>query len=158
VSVNVTPDESHGQLNATELRAWRGLIETSALLRHRLDQLLLADSGLSGSDYPILLALHEAGAPTLRSSDLAERIGWERSRLSHHLGRMERRGLIARARHQADNRGADISLTPHGRETFLGATVAHSAAVRSHFADVLTDRQLRSLGDIMDSLAQHLTS
>ena len=145
-----------GTLSAIELRAWRGLIETSAVLRHRLDRLLLADSGLSGSDYPILVNLHESGDRTVRSSELAESIGWERSRLSHQLGRMERRGLIERRQNKADSRGSEVYLTPHGRSTYLGATKAHSQAVRAHFADVLRTDQIEALGEIMETLARHL--
>lgn len=150
------PDADDGQLNAVELRAWRGLIETSALLRHRLDQLLVADSGLSGSDYPILVTLHEADTPTLRSSELARRIGWERSRLSHQLARMQRRGLISRTPHETDSRGWEIGLTGIGRETYLAATSAHSRAVRTNFADILSAEQLQQLGDIMDLIDRHL--
>lgn len=143
-------------LTPSELRAWRALIETTGRLRHRLDALLLADSGLSGSDYPILLALHEADTPRLRASQLADRIGWERSRLSHQLRRMERRGLLKRTVDEDDSRGANVSLTRAGERAFLGATVAHSDAVRTHFVAALSDRQLRQLIEIMDTLAAHL--
>jgi DNA-binding MarR family transcriptional regulator len=147
-----------GALDAAELRVWRGLIETSAVLRHRLDRLLLADSGLSGSDYPVLVRLSEAADQVIRSSELAEGIGWERSRLSHQLARMERRGLVERRRHDADSRGSEVRLTAQGRATYLGATKAHSRAVRTHFADVLSDDQINALGEIMDTLARHLAA
>lgn len=151
------PARGEGDLDATELRAWRALIETTALLRQRTERLLLADSGLSGSDYPVLVTLHELGDQVIRSTELADRVGWEQSRLSHHLGRMERRGLIRRAPHQADSRGSEVHLTPEGRRIYLGATRAHSLAVRTHFADVLTVPQLEALTDVMDTLARHLT-
>lgn len=144
-----------GGLNALELRAWRGLIETTALLRHRSDQLLTADSGLSGSDYPVLVTLHERGE-AVRSTELADLIGWEQSRLSHHLGRMERRGLISRRPHRADSRGSEVHLTDSGREIFLAAAKAHSRAVRDLFADVLTEEQLEALAGVMETLRDHL--
>src|SRR5690349_17856311 len=97
-----------GELNPLELRAWRDLIETTALLRYRSDRQLMADSGLSGSDYPVLVTLHERGDRPVRSTELATLIGWEQSRLSHHLARMERRGLIRRQTHGADNRGSEV--------------------------------------------------
>jgi DNA-binding MarR family transcriptional regulator len=147
---------SSGVLNPLELRAWRGLIETTALLRLRSDRLLFADSGLSGSDYPVLVTLYEAGGQPIRSTELAARIGWEQSRLSHQLSRMERRDLIRRYQHRLDNRGSDIHLTDLGRSTYLGATKAHSRAVRTHFADVLTVAQLEALADVMETLARHL--
>ncbi|MGJ6965395.1 MarR family winged helix-turn-helix transcriptional regulator [Streptosporangium sp. G11] len=147
-----------GSLNPVELRAWRGLIEITPLLRQRLDQLLMADSGLSGSDYPVLVTLHERGERTVRSTELADLIGWEQSRLSHHLARMERRGLIRRSRHQADNRVAEVHLTDEGRAAFLRAAKGHSRAVRTHFADVLTVPQLEALAEIMEALKCHLDS
>lgn len=145
-----------GRLNPVELRAWRGLIETTPLLRQRLDRLLMADSGLSGSDYPVLVTLFERGDRPVRSTELADLIGWEQSRLSHHLRRMERRGLIRRATLEADNRVAEVHLTDQGRKGYLDATRAHSRAVRSHFADVLTTRQQESLIEIMETLRRHL--
>ena len=152
-------DERDGALDPLELRAWRGLIETTALLRRRSDRLLSADSGLSGSDYPVLVTLHELGdGSSLRSTELAERIGWEQSRLSHHLGRMERRGLVGRRRHEADSRGSEVFITDEGRAMFLAAAAGHSRTVRTHFADVLTRAQLAALADAMDALAEHLTS
>lgn len=68
-------DERDGALDPLSLRAWRGLIETTALLRRRSDQLLSADPGLTGSDYPVLVTLHEPGDGFLRSTGLAEWIG-----------------------------------------------------------------------------------
>jgi DNA-binding MarR family transcriptional regulator len=148
--------DGDGRLNPVELRAWRGLIETTPLLRQRLDRLLMADSGLSGSDYPVLVTLHERGDRPVRSTELADLIGWEQSRLSHHLRRMERRGLIRRAAHRTDSRVAEVHLTEQGRAGYLEASRAHSQAVRTHFADVLTPRQQESLIEIMETLRRHL--
>ncbi|WP_035855968.1 MarR family winged helix-turn-helix transcriptional regulator [Cryptosporangium arvum] len=145
-----------GRLNPLELRAWRGLIETTALLRYRSDRLLMEDSGLSGSDYPILVTLHERGDEPVRSVELAGLIGWEQSRLSHQLARMERRGLIRRQTHRADSRGSEVHLTAEGRTVFLAAAAAHSRAVRTLFADVLDDRQLEALADAMETVRRHL--
>jgi DNA-binding MarR family transcriptional regulator len=147
-----------GRLDPVELRAWRGLIETTPLLQRRLDQMLTADSGLTGSDYPVLVALHERGDRTVRSTELADLVGWEQSRLSHHLARMERRGLIRRCRHEADSRVAEVHLTEQGRALFLNAARGHSQAVRTHFADVLTVPQLEMLAEIMDTIKRHLDS
>ena len=148
--------EPRWKLDPLELRAWRGLIETTALLRYRSDRLLAADSGLSGSDYPVLVTLHERGDEPVRSVDLADLIGWEQSRLSHHLARMERRGLIERRTHKGDGRGSEVHLTAEGRAIFLTASRAHSRAVRTLFADALTAPQLEALADAMDTVRRHL--
>ena len=94
--------------SSEELRIWREFIETVEALSWRLAGRLQSESSLSPGDYQVLLALSEAEGHRMRPSELAEVIGWERSRLSHHLGRMEKRGLISleRARLLQDDIGA----------------------------------------------------
>lgn len=140
-----------------ELHAWRAFIETGEVLRTRLAGRLQGDTGLSLGDYAVLLALSEAADHRLRSSDLAARVGWERSRLSHHLGRMERRGLIRREECAADSRGAEVVLTPAGHDAFRAATVPHLRAVRELFVDALTPAQLAAAGEIAAALRAHLS-
>src|SRR6266568_3826979 len=101
-------------MTAEELAIWRALVDTTTELRRILGTRLLQESSLSPADYQVLLALSEADGRRLRSSELAATIDWERSRLSHHLGRMERRGLIRRDDCATDSRGAEVSLTDDG--------------------------------------------
>ncbi|MEV6495716.1 MarR family transcriptional regulator [Actinoplanes sp. NPDC051633] len=140
-----------------ELAMWREFIEAAELLRTAVAARLHGDTGLSMGDYTVLLALTEADGGRYRSSDLATAIGWERSRLSHHLGRMERRGLIRREHCTADSRGAEIVLEPHGRQAFHAATAPHLRAVRELFVDALTAEQVRAAGDVASALRTHLT-
>lgn len=135
-----------------ELRTWREFIETTEALRGMLAARLHSDSGLSPGDYAVLLALSEATGGRIRSSELAASIGWERSRLSHHLGRMERRQLIRREECATDNRGAEVVLEPAGAEAFRGATVPHLRAIRELFVDALTPEQLAAAGEIAAAL------
>ena len=92
----------------------------------------------------------------MRSSELAATIDWERSRLSHHLGRMERRGLIRRDECATDSRGAEVSLTEAGAEAFRRATAPHMRAIKKHFAHALTPDQFETLGEILQALQHHL--
>ena len=142
--------------NAAELRAFRTFIETTEELRAALATRLQTESGLSTGDYGVLLALSEADGHRIRSSDLADRIGWERSRLSHHLGRMERRGLIVREDCATDNRGAEIVLVKAGAEAFRAANAPHLHAIRELFVDALTPEQLAAAEDIAATLLAHL--
>jgi DNA-binding MarR family transcriptional regulator len=141
----------------SELRAWRDFVETTEALRTVLAARLLSESELSPGDYSVLLALTEIDGARMRSSDLAAHIGWERSRLSHHLGRMQRRGLIRREQCATDSRGADVVLEAAGAEAFRGATVPHLRAVRDLFVDALTPQQLAAAGDIAASLRARLS-
>ncbi|MEU1620798.1 MarR family transcriptional regulator [Streptomyces sp. NPDC005722] len=139
-----------------ELRIWRDFIETTERLRAHLASRLQADSALSPGDYAVLLALHEAEGHRLRSSELAAAIGWERSRLSHHLGRMERRGLIKRVECTTDNRGAEAVRTDDGARAFRHATLPHLGAVREMFVDALTPEQTAAAGEIAEALRARL--
>ncbi|MFG1922607.1 MarR family winged helix-turn-helix transcriptional regulator [Cryptosporangium sp. NPDC048952] len=141
-----------------ELTVWRDFFETTETLRATLAARLQSDTGLSTGDYTVLLALSEAGGHRLRSSALAEAVGWERSRLSHHLGRMERRGLIRRENCTGDNRGQEAVLSPNGLTAFRAATVPHLTAVRELFVDALTPDQLIAAADIAAALREHLSA
>jgi DNA-binding MarR family transcriptional regulator len=143
------------RMTAGQLAIWRSLLDTTGELR-RILGVQLQESSLSAADYQVLLALSEVDGRRLRSSVLAETIDWERSRLSHHLGRMERRGLIRRDDCATDSRGAEVSLTPEGAATFRRATAPHLRAVKKHFVDALTPEQFEALADILRALQDHL--
>ncbi|MFD7280391.1 MarR family winged helix-turn-helix transcriptional regulator [Streptomyces sp. NPDC059862] len=139
-----------------ELRIWRDFIETAEALRSELTSRLQSESALSPGDYAVLLALQEADGRRLRSSGLAAGIGWQRSRLSHHLGRMERRGLIRREECATDNRGAEVVLTPEGAEAFRRASLPHLRAVRELFISPLTPAQLAAADQLAAALRTRL--
>ena len=126
------------------------------LLGH-LARELARDSGLTESDYAVLLALAEAPGRRMRSRDLGHRLEWERSRLSHQIARMEARGTVCREPAPDDARGFDAVLTEAGLAAIRRATPHHLAVVRHCFADVLTPEQLDALSDIADAVAGHLT-
>jgi DNA-binding MarR family transcriptional regulator len=145
-------------LTQEELRIWRDFIETAEALRAELTSRLQVEAGLSPGDYAVMLALSEAPGRRLRSSDLAATIGWERSRLSHHLGRMERRGLIRRDECVTDSRGAEAVLEPAGAEAFRRASIPHLRDVRELFVDALSSTQLIAAGEVAKALRERLDS
>jgi DNA-binding MarR family transcriptional regulator len=153
---HTTGARSGRRLTSHELATWRAFIETAEQLRTVLGARLREDSGLSEGDYAVLLALGESEGRRMRSSALAAHIDWERSRLSHHLGRMERRGLVAREECEEDNRGAEVVATAEGMSAFRRATVPHLHAVRELFLDALTPEQLDSVADIVTALRTRL--
>jgi DNA-binding MarR family transcriptional regulator len=142
-------------MTSAELVTWRALIDVTSDLRRILGA-ELQETGLSPGDYQVLLALSEADRRRLRSSELAAMIDWERSRLSHHLGRMEQRGLIDRHPCAVDSRGAEVALTEEGARMFRGATAPHMRSIKRHFADALTPQQFEALSDVLQALREHL--
>ncbi|WAZ26032.1 MarR family transcriptional regulator [Streptomyces cinnabarinus] len=146
-------DGRRGALPTTqELRIWRDFIETTEALRSELASRLHGESALSPGDYAVLLALCEAEGRRLRPSRLAACIGWQRSRLSHHLGRMERRGLVRREECAADSRGAEVVLTDEGADAFRRASLPHLRAVRELFVGPLSAAQLTAADELASAL------
>lgn len=139
-----------------ELAVWRAHVETFEIVRARIEARLHEDSQLSGGDYRVLLALSEAEGRAMRSSELAAHIEWERSRLSGHLGRMERRGLVRREPCAEDARGSWVVLTDEGELAFHASTMPHLRAIKEEFVDALSPEQLGHLGDAAAVMRHHL--
>jgi DNA-binding MarR family transcriptional regulator len=143
-------------LDERELRAWRSLQLMQMRLDGELARQLAADSGLSYPDYVVLVALTDRPDGRLRLFELAEVLGWEKSRLSHHIGRMAARELVAKERCDSDRRGAFVVITSEGRRVIEAAAPGHVAAVRRLFVDRLTPAQLDAIGDaaevVLDAL------
>lgn len=153
----MTPSTTSDRLTDTELAVWRSLLDTTAELR-RLLAVELQQVDLSTGDYAVLLALTEAPDQTLRSSEIADAIDWERSRVSHQLGRMERRGLLRRTDCPGDNRGALVVLTDDGYQAIRRASGPHLRAVKRLFADALDPAQLNDLAGVLATLRDHLAA
>lgn len=58
-------------------------------------------------------------------------LAWEKSRISHQVGRMERKGLIERFNCADDLRGTWVGLTDAGADAIASATPAYDAAIRA---------------------------
>lgn len=144
-------------LDDDEQRAWRAYRRMRLLLDAQIARDLHADSGLSAPDYDVLSDLSESEGHQLRVTDLAARLQWSKSRLSHHLSRMEQRRLVRREDCSSDARGAVIVLTDEGLRTIEAAAPDHVRSVRRHFIDVLTPKQLNALTKISDTVVAHLT-
>ena len=130
----------------------------SALLRYKVGADLLRSTGVSEADYGVLVHLSEADEGRLRPNEIGCAIQWEKSRHSHHLDRMERRGLVRRLPCKTDNRGALIAITPAGRRAIEDAAPKHVAYVRRAFVQALTPAQLDALAEISEVLTAHLAN
>src|SRR3954451_17174580 len=145
-------------LTEREQRAWRGLLQMNAALDARLNRELQQTSGLSLTDYDVLVLLTEAPDGRLRIFEIAEDLQWEQSRLSHHIARMQRRGLVAREECTADRRGAFVVLTDAGRDAIETAAPGHVDLVRRLVFDGLSEEQVAMLesftGRVLSRLAE----
>ncbi len=143
-------------LSAEEQHLWRGWLKLNAQLNLTLQRELQVESGLSTPDFEVLVNLTDSDDGRLRMSDLASRLMWERSRLSHHVSRMERRGMVERVECPSDGRGAFIVITKRGRAAIQGAAPGHVQAVRRLVFDGLDDDDVSVMSRLVDTLLSRL--
>ncbi|MFI2666708.1 MarR family winged helix-turn-helix transcriptional regulator [Micromonospora carbonacea] len=143
-------------LDDDQQRAWRAYLRMQAEVAARLGRQLQADSGLSFADYGVLVQLAEAPDGRLRPFELQRDLQWEQSRLSHHLGRMQRRGLVDREECPQDARGAFVVLTAAGRAAIEAAAPAHVDTVRRLVFDRLDPDEVRALERIATRVVEGL--
>jgi DNA-binding MarR family transcriptional regulator len=145
-------DEKSPQLSDTQAQAWRGLLQMNELLVSRTNRPIQNEFGLSEADCAVLTELTQDPEGWIRISDLVAKLGWEKSRLSHQLGRMAKRGLVVRKEYAADRRGAIIAATDKGRLVITVAAPRHTEEIRRLFFDHLSPRQIVLLMEITDRI------
>ncbi len=138
------------------MRAWRGYRRMRTLLDLELSRDLMRESGLSEPDYDVLSNLSEARDQRMRLSELAAWMLWSKSRLSHHITRMQQRGLVEREECPGDARGSVLTLTPAGRRAIMQAAPKHVASVRRHVIDLLTRDELAALDALSHRVVERL--
>jgi len=144
-------------LTADQERAWRGYRRMRTLLDLRIARDLNQDSGLSDADYDVLSTLSERPDAVWRSSDLAKHLLWSTSRLSHHIGRMETRGMVSRRSSADDGRGAVVTLTDLGWATLHEAAPHHVESVRRNLVDLLDAEEIATLDRIAEKVIAQLS-
>ncbi|MFT3877556.1 MAG: MarR family transcriptional regulator [Propioniciclava sp.] len=146
-------------LTAEQQRTWRAYLEASAHIDRYLEE-GLRPFGLGMSEYEILVNLSEAPGRRMRMSDLADASRQSRSRLTHTVARMEKKGLLTRLPCPGDRRGVIAQLNPDGWDLLDSAAPDHVASVREILIDVVDPEDLDALGRVMNAVnraAEHAT-
>ncbi len=144
-------------LNPVQLRAYFALMETVNLLEYAVRQQLQDDGGLSYVQFEILAKLANTEQP-LTMTDLADGVVYSRSGLTHQAGLLEKQGLITRAVSPQDQRATVVEITDKGRARVDTVLPGHIQVVRELLLDSLSDREVRTLGDMMTKARNHMRS
>ena len=144
-------------LNPREDRAWRAFVYANYQLVAHLNRGLL-ESGLSGADYAVLAVLSDHDGDRMPARELCSALGWEKSRLSHQLRRMQKDGLICREPNPDDARSTMVCLLPAGRAAIEKAAPGHVEDVRRNFVDLLTPAELDLLATLNERILHHLAT
>jgi DNA-binding MarR family transcriptional regulator len=145
-----------GWLDESEATLWQAYRDLGRELQRAFDRQLAADASVSGAEYALLVPLSEAPDGVVRMRDLGLAVGWERSRLSHMVSRMEKRGLLLREDCADDARGFMVRLTAEGRTAIEAAAPGHVATVRRYFFDSLSERERASMTRVFTRLIERL--
>jgi DNA-binding MarR family transcriptional regulator len=145
----VTTEETRW-LTAEEQQAWRAFLTACQTLFSAVDAQLARDAEIPHGYYEILVRLSETPGRALRMTQLAEASTSSKSRLSHAVARMEKRGWVKRTDCATDRRGQVAQLTDEGFAVLAAAAPGHVAQVRRSLIDQLTPEQIGQLRDISE--------
>ncbi|CCK29439.1 MarR family transcriptional repressor [Streptomyces davaonensis JCM 4913] len=150
------PAQEPRWLTDEEQRVWRSYVQATTLLEDHLDRQLQRDAGMPHIYYGLLVKLAESPQRRLRMTELAMHAKITRSRLSHAIARLEKNGWVRREDCPSDKRGQFAVLTDEGLTELKRTAPGHVTAVRSALFDRLTPQQQKSLGEIMQIVAEGL--
>lgn len=140
-------------LTDEERALWRSLLVAQRKVTRVIDDTLQRVADLSVPELAVLVALSEADGNRLRLRDLCVALGWDRSRTSHQVTRMQRRGLVAKGKCPNDARGVFVILTDEGRSRCTLAGPDYAETVRRLVFDHLDPADIPALRRFFDGIA-----
>jgi DNA-binding MarR family transcriptional regulator len=132
-----------------EVEAFAGLLRTHAATTRRFNAQLVAEHGLTLSDYEVLLRLARAPDRRLRRVDLSQQVLLTPSGITRLLSRLEDCGFVRRASCASDARVTYAELTEEGFEKLQAASETHVAGIRELFGEHFSASELESLRKLL---------
>lgn len=142
-------------LTPAQMRTYFALTEAVSLLQFAVRQQLQADGGLSYVQFEILAQLADADG-RLTMTDLADKVVYSRSGLTHQAGLLEQAGLITRDTSTRDRRATIVDITEAGRVRLAKVFPGHIKVVRDLLFESLSDHDVQLLGDTMSRVRNHM--
>lgn len=139
-------------LNEEEMRLWRSILAASRKLERTMEVSLQNNDGMSSSEYAVLVELADVEDNQLRLRELCARLEWDRSRASHQITRMVKRGLVRKVRCVGDARGVVVEITEDGKDRLAAAVPSHVETVRQMLFDVLDYKDIKKLQKFYEAL------
>ncbi|MFF7472082.1 MarR family transcriptional regulator [Streptomyces sp. NPDC008092] len=143
-------------LTAQEERFWRALMRVIVALPRSLDDDLLRSTGLTLTEYVVLMNLSEAENQELRMTDLASATALSASRITRVVEALQSRGQVAKRRYEGDARGNVASLTPEGLKRLQDAYPVHLASARKRVMDLLDGRSVPAMVRQFEAVVEKL--
>ena len=144
-------------LNPVQMHTYFALTEAVSLLQYAVQRQLRAEGDLSYVQFEILALLADAQQP-LTMTNLADGVVYSRSGLTHQAGVLEDAGLITRRASSVDQRETVVDITKAGAARVAKVLPGHIQIVSDLLFETLSDRDVRTLGDIMGRARDHMRS
>lgn len=141
-------------LDDEEQELWRLLLGAVRKINRGVDETLKAGGEVSASEFAVLVALSEAPEQHLRLHELCTQLEWDRSRASHQVTRMEKRGLLYKEPDAVDARGINVCVTHVGIEHLRRAAPEHVESVRRMVFDHLQPEDVPALRRFFNGVLQ----
>ena len=133
-----------------EFGAWRGMLRIHTTVMRALDQRLLSAHGLGVDAYGLLITMVGDPGTPITIGELGERRNLTPSGISRAVDKLAKAGLVERTTNPADERSRLVGLTSHGLQRLREAQVTHHATVRELLLANLSDRDIKTLGEIWE--------
>lgn len=112
-----------------ELRAWRGLLAAAGAIEQQLRPRVKKSLGVSHDEFLVLCLLADGPDAGLRMTQIAERLGRPKTRLTYQVACLQHAGLITRTTACGDRRGIQVTLTDKARRLLREASDSLADAV-----------------------------
>lgn len=134
--------------------AFAGLLRAHATATRQLNAQLVAEHGLTLSDYEVLLRLGRAPDRRMRRVDLAEQVLLTASGITRLLDGLEDAGYVERGSCESDRRVVYAVLTDAGLAKLRAASTTHVAQIDALFGERLDEAERSQLAGLLLKLGQ----
>jgi DNA-binding MarR family transcriptional regulator len=135
-----------------EIQAFAALLRAHSATTRAFNAQLVAEHGITLSDYEVLLRLARAPDRRMRRVDLAEQVLLTPSGITRLLAGLEELGCVERVSCASDARVTYAQLTEAGLAKLDEASETHVAGVRGVFTERLSPDELTALRDLLERL------
>lgn len=139
-------------LEKDEQELWQLILAAIRKLDRGMENTLQDGGELSMPEFSVLATLSDADNKEMRLRELCNILSWDRSRTSHQVTRMERRGLLSKCKSEGDARGVMVSMTDEGMRRMEASAPDHVESVRRLVFDHLKEEDVPSLKRFLEGI------
>lgn len=140
------------ELTEDEMLLWQSLGRLAHALPRVLEDDMTRATGLSMTEFAVLLSLSQTAEHQLRMAQLATATGLTPSSITRIVDRLVGLGLVDKKRFGSDARGAVATMTDVGQERFDAARPSHTAIAQRRVLDHVAPELVAVVAEVLDQL------